>query len=266
MSVEQHTPFAAAAAFIAEQPQPRVTVPARCVLVGPTAVEVRLGGRAITVGEPQALGGQGTAPTPEQDALAALGACETITFRYWSGRLAIPLDELRLEVRGDIDPGASLGLAHGVRPRYGAVRIAVRVWGPAPAERYDQLLGAVDEHASVLDVFRNEVRVETIDGGLRVGRSGRRAGGAAAVLLLTGDDAVAPPSAPPPHPRSVTMSVYWYPQDAAAATAAYRVLSTLVPALDAICRAESHSLRLDIPMARTFLDPYLDLPTRRTAG
>jgi hypothetical protein len=66
------------------------------------------------------------------------------------------------------------------------------------------------------------------------------------------------------------MSVYWYPQDAAAATAAYRVLSTLVPAqqpaLDAICRAESHSLRLDIPMARTFLDPYLDLPTRRTAG
>jgi hypothetical protein len=43
------------------------------------------------------------------------------------------------------------------------------VWGPAPAERYDQLLGAVDEHASVLDVFRNEVRVETIDGGLRVG-------------------------------------------------------------------------------------------------
>jgi hypothetical protein len=48
------------------------------------------------------------------------------------------------------------------------------------------------------------------------------------------------------------------------------VLSTLVPAQqpapDAICRAESHSVRLDIPMARTFLDPNLDLPTRRTAG
>lgn len=29
MSVEQHTPFAAAAAFIAEQPQPQVTVPAQ---------------------------------------------------------------------------------------------------------------------------------------------------------------------------------------------------------------------------------------------
>ena len=161
MSVEQHTPFAVAAASIAEQPRPQVTVPARCVLVGPTAVEVRLGGRVVAIDEPEALGGQGTAPTPEQYALAALGACEAIAFRYWSGRLGIPFDELRAEVRGDIDLGASLGLTDGVRPGYGAVRIAVRVWGPAPVERYDELLRAVDEHASVLDVFRNEVRVET---------------------------------------------------------------------------------------------------------
>jgi uncharacterized OsmC-like protein len=161
VSVIGNSPFEAATAFIADQPHPRVTVPARCALVGPTAVEVRLGGQVVAVDEPQALGGQGTAPSPDQYALAALGACEAITFRYWSGRLGIPFDELRVEVRGDIDLRASLGLAHGVRPGYGAVRIAVRVWGPAPAERYEELLRAVDEHASVLDVFRNEVHVQT---------------------------------------------------------------------------------------------------------
>ena len=161
MSVRQDTPYAAAAAFIAEQPRPLVTVPARCALVGPTAVEVRLGGRLVAVDEPHTLGGQGTAPTPEQYALAALGACEAISFRYWSGRLAIPFDELRVEVRGDIDLGASLGLAPGARPGYSTVRIAVRLQGPAPAERYDALLRAVDEHASILDVFRNEVHVQT---------------------------------------------------------------------------------------------------------
>ena len=59
------------------------------------------------------------------------------------------------------DRGSSLGLAPGARPGYGAVRIAVRLQGPAPAERYDALLHAVDEHASVLDVFRNEVHVQT---------------------------------------------------------------------------------------------------------
>jgi len=161
VSGEQHTPFAAAAAFIAEQPQRRVTVPARCVLVGPTAVEVRLGGRVIEVDEPHALGGQGTAPTPEQYALAALGACEAITFSYWSGRLGIPFEELRVEVRGEIDLRASLGLAGDARPGYDAVRLAVGVGGPAPAERYEELLRAVDEHASILDVFRHEVPVET---------------------------------------------------------------------------------------------------------
>jgi uncharacterized OsmC-like protein len=161
MSIEQHTPFASAAAFIAEQPHPRVTVPARCVLVGPTAVELRLGGRVVAVDEPHALGGQGTAPTPEQYALSALGACEAITFRYWSDRLGIPFDELRMDVRGDIDLRAALGLSERARPGYHDVRIAVRVAGREPETHYVELLRAVDEHAPVLDVFRNRVRVET---------------------------------------------------------------------------------------------------------
>jgi uncharacterized OsmC-like protein len=161
MSVEQHTPFASAAAFIAEQPHPRVTVPARCVLVGPTAVEVRLGGRVVAVDEPHALGGQGTAPTPEQYALAALGSCEAITFRYWSDRLGIPFDELRIDVRGDIDLRAALGLSERARPGYRDVRMAVRVVGREPETHYVELLRAVDEHAPVLDVFRNRVRVQT---------------------------------------------------------------------------------------------------------
>jgi uncharacterized OsmC-like protein len=161
VSVEQPTPFAAAAAFIAEQPQPEVTVPVRCLLVGPTAVEVRLGGRVVAVDEPHPLGGQATAPTPEQYALAALGACQAITFRYWSDRLGIPFDELRIDVRGDIDLRAALGLSDGARPGYRDVRMAVRVAGREPDTHYVELLRAVDEHAPVLDVFRNQVRVET---------------------------------------------------------------------------------------------------------
>lgn len=157
----ESSPFETAAAFIADQPRSLVTVPARCALVGPTAVEVRLGRQLVEFDEPQSLGGQGTAPTPGQYALAALGACQAITFRYWSDRLGIPFDELRVDVRGDIDVRAFLGLAEGGRPGYGAVRVALRVAGPDTAARYEELLHAVDEHAPVLDVFRNAVRVET---------------------------------------------------------------------------------------------------------
>ena len=161
MTLAPDTPFASAVAFIAEQPQPQVTVPARCVLVGPTAVEVRLGGRVVAVDEPHALGGQATAPTPEQYALAALGACEAITFRYWADRLGVPFDELRVDVRGEIDLRAALGLSEGARPGYRAVRMSVHVTGPQAAAQYEELLRAVDDHAPVLDVFRNSVRVET---------------------------------------------------------------------------------------------------------
>ena len=161
MTVARGTPFASAAAFIAGQPPRRVTVPARCALVGPTAVEVRLGGRVVTVDEPQALGGQGTGPAPEQYALAALGACEAITFRYWGERLGVPFDELRIDVRGEIDLRAGLGMSEGERPGYRTVHLAVRVVGPEPTGRYAELLRAVDDHAPILDVFRNAVRVET---------------------------------------------------------------------------------------------------------
>jgi uncharacterized OsmC-like protein len=173
-SLEQQTPFTTAAAFIADQPQPRVTVPARCVLVGPTAVEVRLGGRVVAVDEPHALGGQGTAPTPEQYALAALGACEAITFRYWSERLGISFDELRVEVRGEIELRAAFGLSEGARPGYRHVRLAVRVAGREPETHYVELLRAVDEHAPVLDVFRSAVPVETSVIRLSIQKEARR--------------------------------------------------------------------------------------------
>ena len=161
VTVAPDTPFALAVAFIAEQPQPRVTVPARCALVGPTAVEVRLGGRVVAVDEPHALGGQGTAPTPEQYALAALGACAAITFRYWADRLEVRFDELRVDVRGEIDLRAAFGLAEGARSGYRAVRMTVSVAGPEPA-RYDEVLRAVDDHSPVLDVFRRAVAVDTV--------------------------------------------------------------------------------------------------------
>jgi hypothetical protein len=86
VSVEQHTPFAAGAAYIADQPQPRMTVPARCV-----------------------LGGQGTAPTPEQYALAALGACETNHLPSHRLRLDIPMARTFLDPNLDLPTRRTAG-------------------------------------------------------------------------------------------------------------------------------------------------------------
>ena len=61
-------------------------------LTGVTEVDMRTGTHTFTVDEPAKLGGGGTAPNPVQYALASLGSCQAITYRFWAEHLGISLD------------------------------------------------------------------------------------------------------------------------------------------------------------------------------
>ena len=96
---------------------------AQGTLVGITEVDVRTGAHTFTVDEPPALGGADVAANPVQYALASLGSCQAITYRFW------------------------------------AEHLGVAVSGPEIPERYQELAAAVDEHCPVLDLFKNPVPV-----------------------------------------------------------------------------------------------------------
>jgi uncharacterized OsmC-like protein len=129
-------------------------------LVGPTEVAVRVGsGHAFAVDQPKGIGGGDVAACPAEYALAALGSCQAITYRFWAAQLGIALDTVEVTVEGDLDVRGFFGFDEGVRPGFGAVRVAVEVGGPEPAERYEELARAVDAHCPVLDIFRNKVPV-----------------------------------------------------------------------------------------------------------
>ncbi len=153
------TPFESLVGFLGHRAGYSITVPASCELGDRTEVHVQVGQQLVRVDEPDL--GRGETATPGHYALAALGSCEAITFRYWSDRLGIQIDELRVEVRGDLDMGGLIGLSDGARPRHNDVRMVVKVSGPEPIERYEELRRAVEEHSPVLDVFVNEVPVAT---------------------------------------------------------------------------------------------------------
>jgi uncharacterized OsmC-like protein len=130
-------------------------------LVGLCEVDVRIGNRVVKVDQPAALGGTDIAPTPVEYALGSLGSCQAITYRFWSEKLGIRIDNLRVEVCGDLDMRGVFGLQGGVRAGFGNVDVKVHVSGPEKPERYEELRRAVDRHCPVLDIFANAVPVQT---------------------------------------------------------------------------------------------------------
>ncbi|WP_214369053.1 OsmC family protein [Pseudonocardia sp. H11422] len=123
--------------------------------------EIRVGRHTVVVDEPPALGGEGAAPNPVETALAALLSCQVVTYRIWSAKLGIPLDDVRIDVEGDLDLRGFFGLDSAIRPGFAEVRVVVTLDGPATPEQYRELAAAVDEHCPVLDVFRNATPVST---------------------------------------------------------------------------------------------------------
>jgi uncharacterized OsmC-like protein len=127
---------------------------------GGTRVDLRSGAFEFAADEPLSVGGTGTAPNPVQMALAALGSCQAITYRYWAEVLGLRLDGVTVTVEADFDTGAFFGFPGAGTPALSGVRCSVALEGPEPAARYAELAAAVDEHCPVLDLFSRPVRVE----------------------------------------------------------------------------------------------------------
>ena len=138
-----------------------VSVTAECALIGVHEVDVRMNDQVVKSDQPPMLGGDGLGATPAQIALAALGACHVQTYRFWSEKLGIPVDDVTVDIKGALDIQGIFGLRDGVRPGFSDVQVTVALRGPEPLERYEELRRAVDAHSPVLDVFANPVTVTT---------------------------------------------------------------------------------------------------------
>jgi uncharacterized OsmC-like protein len=125
-----------------------------------TRVDLRTGAFEFAADEPVSVGGTGTAPNPVQLALAALGSCQAITYRYWAEQLGLRLAAVTITVEADFDTGAFFGFPGSGTPAPSAVRTSVTLEGLEPAERSDELVAAVDAHCPVLDLFTRPVPVE----------------------------------------------------------------------------------------------------------
>lgn len=113
----------------------------------------------IALDEPECLGGADSAPNPAEYVLAALAACQEVTYRLFADRRGIPLNAVSVRLKGDLDLRGLLGLDAAVRPGFTGIRGSVHLDSPASLEELADLKAAVDAHCPVLDILRAPVPV-----------------------------------------------------------------------------------------------------------
>lgn len=112
--------------------------------------EIAVRDHVVTVDQPEAMGGEDTAPTPTELFVASLASCTAFYARRYLARHDLPVEGLRVETSYEM----------GTRPSR-VTRFDVRVVLPegVPEERHAALLAMVD-HCTVHSTLQHEPEVD----------------------------------------------------------------------------------------------------------
>jgi uncharacterized OsmC-like protein len=121
-------------------------------------------GVAWPFGMDERVGGLHDAPNPGELLCGALAACADGTVRMIANRLGIELEQLEVEVTGEVDVRGALAVNPSVRAGFQRLRLDVRLRATSstPGARLRQLAAAADRLCIVLDTLRAGVAVETV--------------------------------------------------------------------------------------------------------
>lgn len=113
-------------------------------------------------GVDEAIGGRHDAPNPGELLCAALAACADLSVRMIADLLRVQLDELEVEVTGDLDVRGTLDVDRSVAVGFQRLALAVRVQAApeTPPGRIDRLAVAAERACVVLDTLRRGVPVD----------------------------------------------------------------------------------------------------------
>lgn len=106
--------------------------------------------------EPAGLGGTDTAPNPVEQVLGALGNCLAVGYAANATAAGVEIDDLRIELSGDLDLQAFLGLKPG-HAGYGGLSVKVHLDSDATEEQLATLHDKVVNSSPVGHTLSNPV-------------------------------------------------------------------------------------------------------------
>lgn len=114
---------------------------------------------SLVVDEPAQLGGGDAGPNPIELLLAALGACQEITYKAYATAMGIDLKSVSVRLDGEIDLRGFFGVDDTVRAGFEAITGVVVIDSDAPVAELERLKQVVDLHCPVLDMLSTPVPV-----------------------------------------------------------------------------------------------------------
>lgn len=108
--------------------------------------------------EPSGLGGGDTAANPVEQLLGALGNCLAVGYAANASMAGIELDDLRIDLKGDVDLTVFLGLAEG-HAGFNTIDAVVTIASEASREELESLHAKVLASSPVGHTLRSAVPV-----------------------------------------------------------------------------------------------------------
>jgi len=127
-----------------------------------TKAETKIREFKVIVDEPLELKGTNTAPNPVELLLTALGGCVALTYHGYAKRFEVDIEDLIVNLEGDIIPGGWVDKAGRERRSFKQIRYEVQIKTKATEEKVLQLQKLVEEKCPVSDMLINPTKVKGI--------------------------------------------------------------------------------------------------------
>ncbi len=113
----------------------------------------------IIVDEPPSMSGSDSGMTPMEALLSAYSSCLVITAYSFAEPMGINIEEVWVEVEGDMDPE---GFIHGtptIRPGFQTIRSTIHFRSSTPAEKLLQFQKFIESRCPVTDTLLHGTRL-----------------------------------------------------------------------------------------------------------
>lgn len=113
----------------------------------------------FAIDEPNELLGINSAPSPAEYMLGGMAGCMAVTFMAGATAMNIQIDQLKLEIDGELDLQGFLGLNAEVNPGFPELKFIFHVKGNGTQEQYEKLMERVSRHSPNYNTIKNEVKL-----------------------------------------------------------------------------------------------------------